>query len=78
MQICQNNRHSETAPNLDNEFDVTRFGYRCNQLDGMVLVSGGTKDDLPGDDEFKWRFQTKHYKTKTILFRQRSDKTLNC
>jgi carboxylesterase type B len=45
--------HSKTAHTLDDEFDATRFGYRCNQLDGMVLVSGGTNDDLPGDDEFK-------------------------
>jgi hypothetical protein len=45
--------HSETANSLHDGFDATRFGYRCNQLDGMVLVSGGTNDDLPGDDEFK-------------------------
>jgi carboxylesterase type B len=29
------------------------MGPRCPQLDGMVLVSGGTNDPLLGDDEFK-------------------------
>jgi carboxylesterase type B len=45
--------HSETLHSLDNDFDATRLGHRCSQLNGMVLVSGGTNDPLPGDDEFK-------------------------
>ncbi|OOQ83118.1 hypothetical protein PEBR_36572 [Penicillium brasilianum] len=45
--------HSETLHSFDNDFDATKLGYRCSQLNGMVLVSGGTNDPLPGDDEFK-------------------------
>lgn len=45
--------HSETLHSLDNDFDATKLGYRCSQLNGMVLVSGGTNDPLPGDDEFR-------------------------
>jgi carboxylesterase type B len=45
--------HSETLHSLDNDFDATKLGHRCSQLSGMVLVSGGTNDPLPGDDEFK-------------------------
>jgi len=45
--------HSETRHSLDGTFDATKFGHRCNQADGLVLVSGGENDPLPGDDEFK-------------------------
>lgn len=45
--------HSETKHQLETPFDATRLGYRCSQLSGMVLVSGGINDPLPGDDEFK-------------------------
>ncbi|CAI7595295.1 unnamed protein product [Penicillium pancosmium] len=45
--------HSETRNELESPFDATQLGYRCSQLSGMVLVSGGTNDPLPGDDEFK-------------------------
>ncbi|KAJ5665675.1 uncharacterized protein N7477_008123 [Penicillium maclennaniae] len=45
--------HSETTHSLGKSFDATKLGYRCSQGNGMVLVSGGTNDPLPGDDEFK-------------------------
>jgi carboxylesterase type B len=45
--------HSKTRNKLESPFDATRLGYRCSQLSGMVLVSGGINDPLPGDDEFK-------------------------
>ncbi|KAJ5947506.1 hypothetical protein N7466_000521 [Penicillium verhagenii] len=46
--------HSVTKHNLEGEtFDATQFGPRCNQGNGMVLVTGGTNDPTPGDDEFK-------------------------
>lgn len=45
--------HSETTHSLEKAFDATKLGYRCSQGSGMVLVSGGTNDPLPGDDEFK-------------------------
>ncbi|KAJ5683270.1 hypothetical protein N7462_006435 [Penicillium macrosclerotiorum] len=45
--------HSQTKDSLDSVFDATRLGCRCNQLNGLVLVSGGSNDPLPGDDEFE-------------------------
>ncbi|KAJ5304713.1 uncharacterized protein N7443_004373 [Penicillium atrosanguineum] len=45
--------HSETTHSLHQAFDATKLGYRCSQGNGIVLVSGGTNDPLPGDDEFK-------------------------
>jgi carboxylesterase type B len=45
--------HSETLHSLEHGFNATKMGPRCPQLAGMVLVSGGTNDPLPGDDEFK-------------------------
>ena len=38
---------------LDSPFDATKFGPRCVQEEGEVLVTGGTHDPSPGDDEFK-------------------------
>jgi carboxylesterase type B len=45
--------HSVPKHSLDPYFDARRLGYRCSQLTGLVLVSGGTDDPTPGDDEFK-------------------------
>ena len=45
--------HSESLHSLDNDFDATRLGHRCSQLNGMVLLSGETNDPLPRDDEFE-------------------------
>lgn len=45
--------HSEVLNSLENPFDATNFGPRCVQEEGAVLVSGGTNDPTPGDDEFK-------------------------
>lgn len=44
---------STVKNNLDASFDATQFGPRCPQPDGPVLVSGGTVDPVPGDDEFE-------------------------
>ena len=44
--------HSEVLDALESPFDATKFGPRCVQEDGMVLVSGGTNDPTPGDHEF--------------------------
>jgi carboxylesterase type B len=45
--------HSRIQHHLDSPFDATSFGPRCVQEDGEVLVSGGTNDPTPGDDEFQ-------------------------
>ncbi|KAJ5647320.1 hypothetical protein N7490_003692 [Penicillium lividum] len=45
--------HSVTRHTLEGTFNATQFGPRCNQGNGMVLVTGGTNDPTPGDDEFK-------------------------
>lgn len=45
--------HSQTRHSLESPFDATKFGPRCVQEEGAVLVSGGTHDPTPGDDEFE-------------------------
>ncbi|KAJ5899620.1 hypothetical protein N7495_004364 [Penicillium taxi] len=45
--------HSETRHSLDKDFDATKHGYRCSQPNRTVLVTGGTPDPSPGDDEFR-------------------------
>jgi carboxylesterase type B len=45
--------HSRTKRSLESPFDATKFGPRCPQGDGQVLVTGGVNDPIPGDDEFK-------------------------
>jgi carboxylesterase type B len=45
--------HSRTRHSLESPFDATKFGPRCVQAVGEVLVSGGVNDPVPGDDEFK-------------------------
>ncbi|KAH8647819.1 Alpha/Beta hydrolase protein [Xylariales sp. PMI_506] len=47
--------HSVTQHSLaaQGAFDATKFGPRCCQEEGLVLVSGGVNDPTPGDDEFK-------------------------
>jgi len=45
--------HSQVQHRLESPFDATQFGPRCVQEEGMVLVSGGSNDPTPGDDEFK-------------------------
>jgi carboxylesterase type B len=45
--------HSQTQHSLPSSFDATKYGPRCVQEEGEVLVSGGTNDPTPGDDEFK-------------------------
>ena len=45
--------HSRTKHSLPSPFDATKYGPRCVQGDGPVLVSGGVTDPIPGDDEFK-------------------------
>jgi carboxylesterase type B len=45
--------HSRTQHSLPSPFDATKYGPRCVQGDGPVLVSGGVTDPIPGDDEFK-------------------------
>src|SRR5690349_14360221 len=45
--------HSRTRHSLERPFDATKFGPRCVQAVGEVLVSGGLNDPVPGDDEFK-------------------------
>jgi carboxylesterase type B len=46
--------HSEAQHTLGSGvFDATRFGPRCPQADGFVLVSGGTADPYLPDDEFR-------------------------
>lgn len=44
--------HSQIDHSLTSPFDATKFGPRCVQEEGEVLVSGGTNDPTPGDDEF--------------------------
>lgn len=45
--------HSRPLHQLNEIFDATRYGPRCEQpADGLVLVTGGTNDPTPGDDEF--------------------------
>jgi carboxylesterase type B len=45
--------HSQTKHSLDSSFDATKYGPRCPQGEGQVLVTGGVNDPIPGDDEFK-------------------------
>ncbi|KAJ5950076.1 hypothetical protein N7454_001660 [Penicillium verhagenii] len=45
--------HSTITHTLESPFDATNFGPRCVQNTGHVLVTGGTTDPTPGDDEFK-------------------------
>jgi carboxylesterase type B len=45
--------HSQRQDSLESPFEATKFGPRCVQEEGEVLVSGGTNDPTPGDDEFK-------------------------
>ena len=45
--------HSETKHSLESPFDATKYGPRCPQGEGQVLVTGGVNDPVPGDDEFK-------------------------
>jgi carboxylesterase type B len=44
--------HSRVQNSLPSQFDATKFGSRCVQEAGEVLVSGGSNDPTPGDDEF--------------------------
>jgi carboxylesterase type B len=44
--------HSKTKHSLESHFDATKYGPRCPQGDGQVLVTGGVNDPVPGDDEF--------------------------
>lgn len=44
--------HSQTKHSLESPFDATKYGARCPQGDGLVLVTGGVNDPTPGDDEF--------------------------
>lgn len=45
--------HSVTRHSLDTDlFDATKFGPRCCQAGGLVMISGGVNDPTPGDDEF--------------------------
>lgn len=45
--------HSVTQHSLDTGvFDATKFGPRCCQAGGVVMISGGINDPTPGDDEF--------------------------
>lgn len=45
--------HSRVNHSLPSPFDATKYGPRCTQGEGQVLVTGGVTDVLPGDDEFK-------------------------
>lgn len=47
--------HSVTEHSIggDGVLDATKYGPRCSQGNGLVLVSGGVNDPTPGDDEFK-------------------------
>jgi carboxylesterase type B len=45
--------HSQTKHSLESPFDATKYGSRCPQGEGQVLVTGGVNDPTPGDDEFK-------------------------
>lgn len=45
--------HSRVQHHLPATFDATKFGPRCVQREGHVLVTGGKSDPTPGDDEFK-------------------------
>ena len=74
--------HSELRHSLESPFDATKFGARCAQEEDQVLVSGGTNDPTPGDDEFDClnlniavpreclqQFENGHTKTKTpVMF----------
>lgn len=44
--------HSRTKHSLESPFDATKYGPRCPQGEGQVLVTGGVNDPVPGDDEF--------------------------
>lgn len=44
--------HSQTKHSLAAPFDATKYGPRCPQGEGQVLVTGGVNDPIPGDDEF--------------------------
>lgn len=44
--------HSRTNHSLESQFDATKYGPRCPQGNGQVLVTGGVNDPIPGDDEF--------------------------
>jgi carboxylesterase type B len=44
--------HSRPRHSLESPFHATKFGPRCVQEEGEVLVSGGMNDPTPGDDEF--------------------------
>jgi carboxylesterase type B len=44
--------HSRVRHSLPSPFDATKFGPRCVQEEGDVLVSGGSNDPTPGDNEF--------------------------
>jgi carboxylesterase type B len=50
--VAQRWTHSKSRHFLEGTFTATEFGPRCNQGNGMVLVTGGTSDPVPGDDEF--------------------------
>lgn len=43
--------HSQTLHSLPSSFDATRYGPRCPQGEGLVLVTGGVTDEVPADDE---------------------------
>lgn len=45
--------HSQVQHSLPSQFDATKFGSRCVQEEGEVLVTGGSTDPTPGDDEFE-------------------------
>ena len=45
--------HSRTRHSLESVFDATKYGPRCPQGNGQVLVTGGVNDPTPGDDEYK-------------------------
>ncbi|KAE9363905.1 alpha/beta-hydrolase, partial [Stipitochalara longipes BDJ] len=45
--------HSQTKHSLESPFDATKYGPRCPQGEGQVLVTGGVNDPVPGDDEFR-------------------------
>ncbi|KAF8849086.1 alpha/beta-hydrolase [Acephala macrosclerotiorum] len=45
--------HSRTKHSLESPFDATKYGPRCPQREGPVLVTGDVNDPIPGDDEFK-------------------------
>ncbi|KPI37534.1 Lipase 3 [Cyphellophora attinorum] len=50
--IKQRWTHSTILHELPNKFNAEKFGPRCPQEEGAVLVSGGMNDPTPGDSEF--------------------------